>query len=184
MLFKEVLAWKPDDMPESTEAKVLVSECGTVVKRLPYKRWNKKNKSYSMMKEHIYKTSTNRGKQRNKNTNNKYIHVYVGDKKTYSVHRLVAMAWIPNPMNKPQVNHKDSNKANNHKNNLEWVTNLENRHHAIKANLPRKSIEKFTDDELPKIIKMRQDGMYLHEIGKIYGVTAETIRWRIKRYAK
>lgn len=44
--------------------------------------------------------------------------------------RMVAKAFIPNPDGKPEVNHIDGDKLNNHVSNLEWVTNLENNHHA------------------------------------------------------
>ena len=53
----------------------------------------------------------------------------------YSVHRLVAMMYIPNPENKKQINHKDGNKTNNHYSNLEWVTNYENHLHAVELGL-------------------------------------------------
>lgn len=55
--------------------------------------------------------------------------------KGYSIHRLVALTFILNIENKPQVNHIDGNKENNFVNNLEWVTNNENQQHAIDIGL-------------------------------------------------
>lgn len=56
------------------------------------------------------------------------------------VHVLVAIAFIPNPENKPQVNHKDGNPQNNHADNLEWVTNAENTQHAYDKHLRQKRV--------------------------------------------
>lgn len=59
------------------------------------------------------------------------IKIYVdGKRKNLRVHRLVCAAFTPNPHNKPDVNHIDSNKLNNNSENLEWCTHAENLAHA------------------------------------------------------
>ena len=59
-------------------------------------------------------------------------------KRMYSIHRLVAIAFIPNPDNKPYINHIDGNKSNNNVTNLEWVTQSENEKHAHRLGLKPK----------------------------------------------
>lgn len=54
-----------------------------------------------------------------------------GKARTTKIHRIVCAVFHPNPNNLPQVNHKDTNKANNHADNLEWCTNQANKDHAM-----------------------------------------------------
>lgn len=64
-----------------------------------------------------------------------YLQVCLTNKNTYSIHRLVSLTFIENKENKPEVNHKDGNKLNNHVSNLEWNTTQENLEHKRINNL-------------------------------------------------
>lgn len=81
------------------------------------------------------------------NSNKKYVR---------NQHRLVALAFIPNPNNLPQVNHIDGNKENNCVTNLEWISNSDNMRHAYKLGLKCSKGEnnsncKITDNQVTQI---------------------------------
>ena len=77
----------------------------------------------------------------------KCVNIYTGSissRKTLKVHRMVAECYIPNPDNKPEVNHEDTNKFNNNVFNLTWSTRKENSDHAVINNLYKKGVDKTT----------------------------------------
>ena len=106
----------------------------------------------------------------------------------YPVHRLVAIAFVPNPENKPQVNHIDGNKANNCVANLEWNTDSENMLHAFRTGLKKPNHISFygecnphckvLDEDIPKLIEDFNFGMSRAELTAKYGI-GKTQMYRI-----
>lgn len=85
------------------------------------------------------------------------------EKMCFKVHREIAKAFIPNPNRLPQVNHKDGNKSNNCVSNLEWVTNIDNAHHAMANGLWDAVFEasrEVHESRKKAIIAYRVDGRY------------------------
>ena len=99
----------------------------------------------------------------------------------FRVHRLIAIAFIPNPKNKPQVNHKDGDKLNNNSKNLEWMTSSENTKHSFDNNLQQKgngelnSMSKITESEVLQIRKLYNEGQKLVPISKQFDISFQAI---------
>ena len=95
---------------------------------------------------------------------------------TKLAHRLVAEAFIPNPENKPEVNHKDGKKNNNSETNLEWSTSSENLFHAYNTGLKKVNCgeeshkSKITKSKVIEICKMLESNeLSIKEIAEIVG---------------
>lgn len=99
------------------------------------------------------------------------------------VHRMVAMAFIPNPSNLPWVNHKDGVKTNNHTDNLEWCTPSENMIHAVGAGLipilmgSEKGTAKLNEEKVHIIKKMMLIGFSNEKLAEIFEVSTAPISY-------
>ncbi|MHA6145791.1 NUMOD4 motif-containing HNH endonuclease [Bacillus licheniformis] len=106
----------------------------------------------------VYSVRSSRllAKTSDKNARTTHQYVKLQGKKHY-VHRLVAEYFIPNPENKPYVNHIDGNPKNNLVSNLEWVTHLENMEHARETGLFKNT--KYTNEQVGKIKTLQDYGV-------------------------
>lgn len=93
------------------------------------------------------------------------------------VHRLVALMFVPNPYNKPEVDHIDSDRANNVYTNLQWVTKSENMEKAIVPghNGDTNGNSKLKEAEVLEIVKLLTEGISTCEIARKFSVNRETI---------
>lgn len=104
-----------------------------------------------------------------------------GEHVTITIHRLVALAFIPNPDNLPEINHKDGNKLNNHVDNLEWVTTSENQKHAYSIGLSKPKLgeqnptAKYTKEDVVKVCELLKNGFGNAQIAKITGYSLSFI---------
>ncbi len=100
----------------------------------------------------------------------------------FTIHRLVAQTFIPNPENKPQVNHIDGNKQNNCVENLEWCTAKENTDHSWKMGLQKikhgsqRAWAKMNEEKVKEARKTYSlGGVSLKELAKKYNICSQAL---------
>ncbi len=102
-----------------------------------------------------------------------------GKMKYYRIHRLVALAFIPNPDNKPVVDHIDGDVKNNHVNNLRWATVSENTFHSRKHKPSVTGVKGITFKNNKYRVRMQCKDKYL-SLGSYYTLE-EAIEVRLKK---
>lgn len=110
-----------------------------------------------------------------------------GKRSNLYVHRAVAMAFLPNPDNKPHINHKGSNPSNNLISNLEWCTYTENMQHS--AQLGRKPgfkgeanpTHKYSESIVKKVRRLYRSGYTQMQIKELLGIPQPTVSVIVRR---
>ena len=151
------------------EGRYLISNYGRILSLYNY-RPNGKAGYYQETRE-MKKSMTSTGYYKIELTKNR-------NKKSYKVHRLVAIHFIPNPYGKETVNHIDGNPLNNHYENLEWLTQKENVNHAIETGLtPTFQMDKRSIEHL-----YIHKNMSLAKIGELFDISTKAVDRVIKEY--
>lgn len=119
-----------------------------------------KNKKYFVSNLGRFKNSSGIIMNNYKINENGYIRVYIY-KKTFALHRLVALSFLENPDKKEQVNHIDGNKLNNSLQNLEWCTNKENQIHKVQNGLANNYTRKIGQYDLNGILVKSYESIIL-----------------------
>lgn len=103
-----------------------------------------------------------------------------GNRKTFKVHRLIALAFIPNPENKPFINHINSIPSDNRIENLEWCTPAENANHMVKSGRSlcgdKNPNAKLTPIAIKVIREAVREGYSFSSIGKYFKIAPINIK--------
>lgn len=92
------------------------------------------------------------------------------------IHRLVAKAFLPNPEEKEEVNHKNGDKQDNELENLEWATRLENQRHAYDTGLAKGNIDELSLTAKRMIIDLAESRKYTNvELSEVFGISKSKI---------
>jgi hypothetical protein len=121
-------------------------------------------------------------KPRNHNRGYSCVVLYRNNERRYAlIHRLVLETFVGTDPAKPDVNHKDANRKNNHLSNLEWVTPKENTRHAMRLDRMGKGAlngsAKLNESDVLEIKRMAARGQAKASIARRFGVTPRNVRF-------